>query len=276
MNNKLKELQKAIKDPYFYVNWVYEHFNQQVPKVNRCPMPNDYGLPQDTEELLKSEEKRTKKTTSLVLLGLYVLGFGVVTCLIFCIPDYEGTIWTAAGATLFTYGWMAILGHEIFLSGIIDKIIKRIFARSEIRKAHTRYLDDLYAYWYWQEIAKLDFWMSLTGHQFEDAVAAIFRRVGYDAKVSKQGGDGGVDIVLQKDEKRIAVQCKAHKMPIGPSVARDLLGTIAHFGFDEGIIASRSGFTRGVYEFTRDKPIALMDLTDILKIDSTGIAEFGI
>ena len=275
MDKKFRELQKEMMNPYFYVNWVYAHFNQQVPKVNRCPKLEDYGLPQDTEEILNSEEKRAEKTSSLVLLGLYILGFCIVTCLIFFIPDYDGTIWTAAGASLFTYGWMAILGHEVFLSGIVDKIIKRILARSEMRKTHMRYLDDLYAYWYWQEMARLDFWMSLTGHQFEDAVAAVFRRAGYDAKVSKHGGDGGVDIVLQKEGKRIAVQCKAHKTPIGPSVARDLLGTMAPFGFDEGIIASRSGFTGGVYEFTQDKRIALMDLAAILKMDSTGIAEFG-
>ena len=96
---------------------------------------------------------------------------------------------------------------------------------------YLRYKNAKKAYLYWSLTCTLDYWMSLDGHQFEDEVASVFRRNGYKATVSKQGGDGGIDIILEKDGVKTAVQCKAHKSLIGPSVARDLLGTMIHFGF---------------------------------------------
>lgn len=53
------------------------------------------------------------------------------------------------------------------------------------------------------------------GHQFENAVANLFRNIGFTATVSKSGGDGGVDIVLEKGARRIAVQCKRYKNSVG-------------------------------------------------------------
>lgn len=81
--------------------------------------------------------------------------------------------------------------------------------------------------------------------------------------------DKGIDIKLTKDGKNMIVQCKAHKNPIGPSVVRELYGTLVSSKADEAILASISGFTAGVIEFVRDKPIKLISLNDILEMQKT-------
>lgn len=102
-------------------------------------------------------------------------------------------------------------------------------------------------------------------HAFELAVANLFRRNGYTAEVSNRGGDGGVDIILEKAGRRIAVQCKRYKGSVGPHAARDLWGTMHHLGYSEGCIVTTIGFTKGVKDFVQDKDIHLVDLNDILK-----------
>lgn len=256
---------KEINDPYSQVKWIYNHFNQNVPHITDKPTFAEFDLPCNIEDRIKREGEKIEKRVSLLLWALYIIGFVFCVILFLNIDEHKiHSIWQSFLYTLGTYGWAAFLVYELFLSNPIASFINTLKKRTPLHKSFSKYKDALFAYTYWEETTKLDYWMNLDGHQFEAAVAAVYRSNGYKAVVSKQSGDGGIDIILEGGGKRIAVQCKAHKSPIGPSVARDLYGTMAHFGFDEGVIVSRSGFTTGVYDFVSNKPISLKNLNDLL------------
>jgi hypothetical protein len=128
------------------------------------------------------------------------------------------------------------------------------------------YFEDKKNWEYWVRKKQKDYWRSLDGHSFEHALASVLRKVGYVVDVSKAGGDGGIDLVLRKDGQVVAVQCKAHVKQIGPVVARELLGTMHHFGYTSGWLVSVSGFSGGVYDFVKDKPIKLVQLDEIISL----------
>ena len=73
-------------------------------------------------------------------------------------------------------------------------------------------------------------------------------------------------LILWKDEKKIVVQCKGHKKPIGVSVIRDLYGAMMHFEANSAILACPAGFTIGVKKFATDKPIQLISATDLVEM----------
>jgi HJR/Mrr/RecB family endonuclease len=52
--------------------------------------------------------------------------------------------------------------------------------------------------------------------------------------------------LLYKDGKKIVVQCKAHRNPVGPNVVRELYGTMFHAGADAAKLVALGGFTQGV------------------------------
>src|SRR5213593_1835274 len=109
--------------------------------------------------------------------------------------------------------------------------------------------------------------MAISGLQFEHELAALFRRAGKRVEVTRASDDKGVDIwLVEQRGQKTPVQCKAHKNSIGPAAAREFFGTMQHFGADEGILASLSGFTRGVHEFARGKPIRLLAMADIIQM----------
>lgn len=116
----------------------------------------------------------------------------------------------------------------------------------------------------WWVRTKETFWFSLSGRQFEHELANLYQKLGLKADVTTASDDKGVDIWLIRNGQSVPVQCKAHKRPIGPAVAREFYGSMVHFKVNSGIIASLSGFTKGVFEYTRDKPIELVDLKWIL------------
>ncbi len=116
----------------------------------------------------------------------------------------------------------------------------------------------------WWVRTQREFWLSLSGKQFEAELAGVFRNAGFRAELTVASGDHGVDIWLYTERGKEIIQCKAHSGRVGPAVARELYGTLKHFGAPAAILASTSGFTKGVRAFARNKPIVLMDLSDII------------
>jgi len=118
----------------------------------------------------------------------------------------------------------------------------------------------------WWVRTQREFWLSLSGKQFEVELARIFQNAGFRAELTGASGDHGVDIWLYTERGKEIIQCKAHCERVGPAVARELYGTMKHFGAPAATLASTSGFTKGVRAFARNKPIKLMDLSDIISL----------
>ena len=117
--------------------------------------------------------------------------------------------------------------------------------------------------YYNEEIKKLkrEFWIALNGYEFEREVAHVFERMGYKARVTPKSGDGGIDIILEKDACRFAVQCKHHSKPVGPSPVRELMGVVASQRFDGGIFVSLNGFSQTVYDEVSSSSIHIQLMT---------------
>ena len=252
----------AEHDPSYLINVAYDYYNGDVPHFDSKPDPKDYGLSSDIlkleDETVKSEEKKRDQVRNISRI-IIMLIFGII---IFCYGMRCGFEYKRAGSSMNIW-WLLVPSYFIseFFSYLISKTVK-----TPIKHSNDQYIADMLAFNYWQQLQDKTYWESLDGHQFEDAVASLYRKQGYHAVVSKAGGDGGIDIVLTKDNRRIAVQCKAHNKPVGPAVARDLYGTMTGQGYKEGILVSTHGFTKGVYDFVQDKPISLVTLYDILRM----------
>lgn len=121
------------------------------------------------------------------------------------------------------------------------------------------------------------FWMELSGHQFEHEVGKVLNDSGYITTVTKASGDGGIDLIAIRKGEVIAIQCKAHRNPIGPGPVRELHGVMTSLAAQGkaavGMVVSRSGFTEGAANYARSASIRLLDLTDILRMQSQATAK---
>ena len=115
----------------------------------------------------------------------------------------------------------------------------------------------------------IDFWVNLSGYQFETEVANLYSKLGYSSTVTRATGDGGVDIVLRKGMERIAVQCKHHKNKVGPNDVRALQGVVYNGNYSYGIFVSLNGFTPTVtQEIANGKvKIELVELNDLIVME---------
>lgn len=114
-----------------------------------------------------------------------------------------------------------------------------------------------------------EYWMTMTGYTFEKEVANIFVKMGYDVNLTSKTNDKGIDIILKTDSEKIIVQCKNHKSPVGPSIIRELYGVMISENADKAILVCSGGFTSGVYSFAKSKPIELISLKELIKLQQT-------
>ena len=81
--------------------------------------------------------------------------------------------------------------------------------------------------------------------QFEKIVALAYQKLGYT--VTRRGGanpDGGIDLVVEKDDQRAAVQCKQWKTwNVGVKAVREFLGALTDAGIQKGIFITLRGYT---------------------------------
>jgi len=110
----------------------------------------------------------------------------------------------------------------------------------------------------------------LKGHGLESFVGHLLEIMGYRARVSPEGPDGGVDILAHKDELGfeppiIKVQVKATEGNIGDPVVSALYGKVGEGEF--GLLVNLGRFTKQAEQFARSKSnLRLIDGTELVSL----------
>lgn len=92
-----------------------------------------------------------------------------------------------------------------------------------------------------------------SGHRLEDLVASILRSSGYYVRLTREGADGGIDVLAGKgdlgfDAPRLCIQVKGRTSPVGLGEYSSLQGNIVSFNAQHGLLVSLGGFTKPVQE----------------------------
>ena len=101
----------------------------------------------------------------------------------------------------------------------------------------------------------------LSWAEFEQACAALFRGLGYEASLTSEIGDAGVDIVLRREGQRDIVQCKHWKeRAVGSPAVRELLGAKQDFGAADAYLVTSGFFSESARALARrNKGLHLWD-----------------
>ena len=94
--------------------------------------------------------------------------------------------------------------------------------------------------------------------EFEQFVSRVFAEQGYVTEVTQAQNDKGIDIVLTKDNERVAVQVKRYKGYVGTPEVRGFYGSFVDEGFDRGIFVTSSYFAKDAHEYAKGKKLELI------------------
>jgi restriction system protein len=111
---------------------------------------------------------------------------------------------------------------------------------------------------------KLD---NLTWRQFEGLIHEFFHRKGYNVSQTKEGPDGGIDLILRKNTQTATVQCKHwRRKKVDVKVVREQLGVMTAADADECYVLSSGEFTTAAKDFAKGQPITLIDGDQLRKL----------
>jgi hypothetical protein len=234
------------------------------------PTPEDFQITVSDISHFEAQKKRLEDlapklcfsiaATVLALCGLIETDWKWMFSDGFAAPStYVALVMMLVGLLFFSM--VASLPVAFFVFPLTSFAINRIPKADAVR----RYTDAVVAFRIWLDRSRRDWWLRLSGLKFEIELARLLRALGWEATPTRASGDGGIDIVGQRDGVKFIVQCKNHKSPVGPAVVRELYGALLASDASHAILASTSGFTKGVHEFVNGKPIELISLDWIIR-----------
>ncbi|WP_441249828.1 restriction endonuclease [Kitasatospora sp. McL0602] len=99
--------------------------------------------------------------------------------------------------------------------------------------------------------------------EFEELIAELFRRRGYQTRTTARSGDQGVDVIAEDPDPitggQIVIQAKRYRHRVDPTAVRDLDATRVHHGANRGILVTTATFGPDSYRWVEGKPLALVD-----------------
>ena len=110
-----------------------------------------------------------------------------------------------------------------------------------------------------QQIDKMD------GAAFEECLAALFSRQGYQVEQTPYRGDWGADLVLSKNGTRTVVQAKRYKNSVGVRAVQEAVAAKAKYKCTEAMVVTNSTFTRQAIELARANRVTLVDREQLIR-----------
>lgn len=106
-------------------------------------------------------------------------------------------------------------------------------------------------------------------YEFEYFLADVWRRQGYQAEVSQQSADGGIDVVADNGKERVAIQAKRYGggNPVGVKTIRETSNLTKRPDIDRAAVATSGEFTRSAYKEANQYDVKLYDGEELLRLD---------
>jgi len=164
-------------------------------------------------------------------------------------PSGVAGMGTVAGKQL--YKTLAMISQYLFPAAFLVGALISVLSR----RKRERLLNDT------AENREADALNGMSWQEFEMLVGEAYRRQGFNVRELGGGGaDGGVDLVLTKNDQTVFVQCNQWKtFKVGVKVVRELYGVMAAQKAQGGVVVTSGVFTQEAKDFADGKNIALMD-----------------
>ena len=117
-----------------------------------------------------------------------------------------------------------------------------------------------------------DYWQSITWQKFEEEVMNLYTRLGYHARLTKKGSDGGIDIIISKQGIEEYIQCKHYKDTnnLGVKEVKEFYAT-CQSDEKKGIMVCLSNLTNDAKHYYAkenvNEVISIIGLDELMRLD---------
>ncbi|WP_052659377.1 restriction endonuclease [Bacillus alveayuensis] len=174
-------------------------------------------------------------------------------------------------------GWVYVFiacGGFLLLFGMVRSYEKRIAKERKIQRmmlheqwkkkqleAKKRELEKI------KEQSTLEQLKLMDPHEFERFVKLLFEWMGYQAELTPRTGDGGKDIILQRNGEKSLVECKRYnKSKVTRPDVQKFHSALMDCHATKGYYVTTGEFTQPARDYCADKPIDLINGEKLVKM----------
>lgn len=161
---------------------------------------------------------------------------------------------------------------QIFLSAIVNGISHMFWSLVKSGAIWYLYFPIAFIICYrlykWYRLSKAGIFEidKMTGPEFEERMAILFGNLGYKVEKTGKIGDYGVDLVVEKDGKRIAVQAKCYRSHVGQEAVREAYAGKNMYRCNEAMVVTNSNFTKLAWRLANKDDVKLWNRNYLVKV----------
>lgn len=142
--------------------------------------------------------------------------------------------------------YAAIITGAIFIILIVFRINNNLKYKDKLKKSSINDID------------------RMDGIQFEHYLGLLLEKNGYKTTVTRETGDYGADLVIEKDRKKTVVQAKRHSKNVGIKAVQEAQASIAHYGAIEAWVITNSDYTEAAYNLAKSNNVKLINRKELI------------
>jgi restriction system protein len=109
---------------------------------------------------------------------------------------------------------------------------------------------------------------AMTPAEFENFCAEGLRRAGWAARVTMRSRDQGVDVVAEKDDVKVVIQCKLYARPVGNKAVQEVAAAKAHEQASHGIVVTNSSYTLAARHLAHTNGVRLLHYSQLRNLQN--------
>lgn len=94
--------------------------------------------------------------------------------------------------------------------------------------------------------------------EYEQYCARLLQQSGWDAKVTTASGDQGADVIAVKNQKKLILQCKLYKKPVGNKAVQEIIAAKQFYHADYAAVISNASYTISARQLANSTNIKLL------------------
>ncbi len=105
----------------------------------------------------------------------------------------------------------------------------------------------------------------MEGGEFEDRIKLLFEDMGYSVKKTPVTGDFGADLIANKANERIIIQCKRYSSKVGLQAVQEAATAVTHYGAHRAMVITNNTFTSQARLLAKSNGVELVDRAKLIK-----------
>lgn len=104
----------------------------------------------------------------------------------------------------------------------------------------------------------------MTGEDFEEFLYVLYKGQGYNVELTPKTGDFGADLILTKNNRKIAVQAKRYKDKVGVGAIQEIHTAKSYYEADECWVVTNNYYTDSAVKLAASSSVVLIDRDNLI------------